>query len=133
MLMHQELSSARAISDFRLFHTGVVQGTAHTGQAVTQVATPRRAKKASTGWRVYLLRCADGTLYAGCTNDLARRLATHNAGKGARYTRSRLPVRVVWSVRVKDRSAALSREAKVKQLTRAQKLQLVRRSGKKGA
>ena len=78
-------------------------------------------------WHVYIVRCADDSLYTGCTNDLLKRVATHNAGKGARYTRSRGPVKVVWSVRVKDRSAALSREAKVKQLTRAEKLQLVKR------
>jgi putative endonuclease len=78
-------------------------------------------------WHVYMVRCADDSLYTGCTNDLTRRVAAHNAGKGARYTRSRGPVSVVWSVRVKDKSAALSREAKVKQLSRAQKLLLVRR------
>ena len=78
-------------------------------------------------WHVYIVRCADDSLYTGCTNDLLKRVATHNAGKGARYTRSHGPVKVVWSVRVKDRSAALSREAKVKQLTRAEKLQLVKR------
>lgn len=78
-------------------------------------------------WRVYMVRCADDSLYTGCTNDLARRVAAHNAGKGARYTRSRGPVKVVWSVRVKDKSAALSREWKVKQLTRAEKLVLVRK------
>ncbi len=72
-----------------------------------------------------MVRCADDSLYTGCTNDLARRVAAHNAGKGARYTRSRGPVQVVWSVRVKDRSAALSREARVKQLSRAEKLVLV--------
>ena len=76
-------------------------------------------------WRVYMVECADGSLYTGCTNDLKKRVATHNAGKGARYTRSRLPVKVVWSVRVKDRSAALSREARIKQLTRAEKLKLI--------
>ncbi|MDP2269154.1 MAG: GIY-YIG nuclease family protein [Archangium sp.] len=76
-------------------------------------------------WHVYMVRCADDSLYTGCTNDLARRVAAHNAGKGARYTRSRGPVQVVWSVRVKDRSAALSREARVKQLSRAEKLVLV--------
>ena len=78
-------------------------------------------------WHVYMVRCADASLYTGCTNDLLKRVAAHNAGKGARYTRSRGPVKVVWSVRVKDRSAALSREARVKQLTRAEKLQLVQR------
>ncbi len=78
-------------------------------------------------WHVYIVRCADDSLYTGCTNDLLKRVATHNAGKGARYTRSRLPVTVVWSVRVKDRSAALSREAKLKQLSRAEKLALISR------
>jgi putative endonuclease len=77
-------------------------------------------------WHVYMVRCADASLYTGCTNDLVKRVAAHNAGKGARYTRSRRPVKVVWSVRVKDRSAALSREAKLKQLSRAEKLALVR-------
>ena len=79
-----------------------------------------------------MVRCADDSLYTGCTNDLARRVAAHNAGKGARYTRSRGPVQVVWSVRVKDRSAALSREARVKQLSRAEKLVLVAKRRKEG-
>ena len=82
-------------------------------------------------WHVYMVRCADDSLYTGCTNDLDRRVAAHNSGKGARYTRSRRPVRVVWSVRVKDQSAALSREAKLKQLSRAQKLALVARKSKR--
>lgn len=77
-----------------------------------------------------MVRCVDGSLYTGCTNDLVKRVAAHNAGKGARYTRSRLPVELVWNVRVKDRSAALSREAKLKQLTRLEKLKLVERKKK---
>ena len=88
---------------------------------MTGTSRPRR------GWRVYFLRCADGSLYAGATNDLARRLAAHSRGAGARYTRSRLPVELVWTARAADRSAALKREAAVKQLTRAEKLELVRR------
>ena len=67
-------------------------------------------------WTVYLLRCRDCSLYTGATNDLARRLAAHRAGKGGAYTRSRLPVRVVYSERVRDRSAALRREAALKRL-----------------
>ena len=82
-------------------------------------------------WHVYMVRCADDSLYTGCTNDLGRRVDAHNSGKGARYTRSRRPVLVVWSVRVKDRSAALSREAKVKQLSRVQKLALVLEKGRR--
>ncbi|MBA3701029.1 MAG: GIY-YIG nuclease family protein [Planctomycetes bacterium] len=73
---------------------------------------------------VYLLRCRDGSLYCGWTDDLERRVTTHNAGKGARYTRSRKPVRLVWSEELADRSAALKRELAVKRLTRAQKLAL---------
>jgi putative endonuclease len=73
---------------------------------------------------VYLLRCRDGSLYCGWTDDLDRRVAQHNAGKGARYTRSRTPVRLVWSEEVADRSAALKREITIKRLTRTQKLAL---------
>jgi putative endonuclease len=73
---------------------------------------------------VYLLRCRDGSLYCGWTDDLERRVATHNSGKGARYTRSRKPVRLVWSEELADRSAALKREIAVKRLTRTQKLAL---------
>jgi putative endonuclease len=74
---------------------------------------------------VYIVRCADDSLYTGCTNDLQKRVAAHNAGKGARYTRSRRPVTVAWSKRVKDRSRALSLEARLKQLTRSEKLALI--------
>lgn len=81
-------------------------------------------------WFVYLLECGDGSLYAGATNDVPRRLRAHQAGKGARYTRSRRPVRLVWHRRAKDRSAALRREAKLKQMTRAQKLELLARGGR---
>ena len=77
-------------------------------------------------WMVYLLRCRDGSLYAGATNDLARRIAAHQAGRGGAYTRSRRPVRVVYSERVPGRSAALVREAALKRLTRAAKLALIR-------
>jgi len=75
---------------------------------------------------VYLLRCGDGSLYAGATNNLARRVARHAAGQGARYTRSRLPVRLVFHEAVPDRGAALRREAAIKRLTRREKLSLVR-------
>ena len=75
---------------------------------------------------MYLLACGDGSLYAGATNDLARRVARHAAGRGARYTRSRLPVRLVFHEAVPDRGAALRREAAIKRLTRREKLSLVR-------
>ena len=76
------------------------------------------------GYWVYLLRCGDGSLYTGCTNDLARRLRAHQSGRGAKYTRSRLPVELVYREEAEDRSAALRREAAIKRLTRAEKLAL---------
>jgi putative endonuclease len=76
-------------------------------------------------WCVYVLRCRDGSLYTGATNDLDRRVARHAAGRGARYTRSRLPVALVHVEPARGRSAALRREAAVKRLPRAAKLALV--------
>jgi len=73
-----------------------------------------------------MLRCGDGSLYTGCTNDLEARVERHRAGRGARYTRSRLPVRLVFSESAADKSAALRREAALKQLTREEKLALLR-------
>ncbi|MBR6522310.1 MAG: GIY-YIG nuclease family protein, partial [Oscillospiraceae bacterium] len=78
-----------------------------------------------TQWTVYVLRCADGTLYTGMTDDAEKRLKTHNAGKGAKYTRSRTPVEMVYSESCADKSAALRREHAIKNLTRKQKLQLI--------
>ncbi|MBR5536643.1 MAG: GIY-YIG nuclease family protein [Clostridia bacterium] len=73
----------------------------------------------------YLLRCADGTLYGGYTTDLQKRLAAHNSGKGAKYTRCRLPVELVWWEEHPTKEAAMSREWQVKHLTREQKLELI--------
>ena len=73
---------------------------------------------------VYLLRCADGSLYCGWTTDLERRLRVHNSGKGAKYTRSRLPVELVYWESFEDRTQALSREWHLKRLSREEKLQL---------
>lgn len=77
---------------------------------------------------VYLLRCADGTLYTGFTNDLARRLAAHNAGRGAKYTRGRRPVELVYWESFSNKSSALRREYAIKQLPRRQKLTLIQSS-----
>jgi putative endonuclease len=74
---------------------------------------------------VYLLRCADDSLYCGWTTDVERRLAAHGAGIASRYTRSRLPVELAAVITVEDRSAALREEARIKRLPRAAKLRLV--------
>lgn len=75
---------------------------------------------------VYLLRCADGTLYCGWTTDLQSRLRAHNRGRGAKYTRSRLPAELVYQEAWEDRHAALSREWHLKRLSRAEKEALIR-------
>ena len=74
---------------------------------------------------VYILKCADGTLYTGWTTDLERRLQAHNSGRGARYTRGRRPVRLAYREEQSDRSAAQRREAAIRRLSRADKLKLV--------
>lgn len=73
----------------------------------------------------YLLQCADGTLYGGYTTDLQKRLAAHNSGKGAKYTRSRLPVELVYWEECPTKEAAMSREWQLKHLTREKKLELI--------
>ena len=77
-------------------------------------------------WCVYMLRCSDASLYTGVTNDLDARLAAHNSGKGAKYTASRRPVRLVYHEPAKSRNAALRREIQIKRLSREQKLALIR-------
>jgi putative endonuclease len=85
----------------------------------------RRSTK-NANWAVYILRCGDGSLYTGSTNDLEQRVARHQSGRGARYTRSRLPVALVFSESAEDKSAALRREAALKKLRRSEKLSLLR-------
>lgn len=79
----------------------------------------------SNAWLCYMLQCADGTLYTGITNDIEKRIAAHNGGTASKYTRSRLPVRLVYSETCPDRSAASRREIQIKQLPRAAKLALL--------
>ena len=75
-------------------------------------------------WFCYLLRCADDTLYCGITNDLEKRLAAHNAGTASKYTRTRVPVKLVFAEPCTDRSAASKREMEIKRMTRSNKLKL---------
>ncbi len=79
----------------------------------------------SDAW-VYILRCADGSLYTGWTVDVERRLASHMTGDGSRYTRSRLPVELLASFEMTDAGAARREEARIKRLSRAEKLALLR-------
>jgi putative endonuclease len=81
---------------------------------------------------VYMLRCADGTIYTGYTTDVQKRVETHNAGKGAKYTRTRRPCKLVWACEYDTKSAAMSREYEIKQLPRQQKLNLINKEPKIG-
>ena len=75
---------------------------------------------------VYLLRCSDGTIYTGWTLDVARRVKAHQQGHGARYTRARRPVTLIYQERLPSRRAAMRREIAIKQMPRARKLALAR-------
>jgi len=77
----------------------------------------------------YLLRCSDGTLYCGWTNDLEKRLAAHNAGKGGKYTRARRPVTLVWREAFDTKQEAMSREFRLKRVPRSEKLRLIEQDG----
>lgn len=74
---------------------------------------------------VYILKCADDTLYTGWTVDLHKRLEVHNSGQGAKYTRGRLPVKLMYSEKLENRSLALKREWKIKQMERDEKFKLI--------
>ena len=77
-------------------------------------------------WYVYILQCSDNTLYTGMTDNIEKRVATHNSRKGAKYTRGRLPVSLVYYEELKTRSLALKREAEIKKLSRKNKLILLK-------
>jgi putative endonuclease len=79
------------------------------------------------GWHVYILRCADATLYTGIAKDLEKRLKQHNGeyAGGPKYTRGRRPVQLAWTDEVSSRGAALKREAQIKKLPRSEKLRLI--------
>lgn len=77
-------------------------------------------------YHVYILKCFDGTLYTGSTNDIEKRIVAHNAGKGAKYTRGRTPVALKYSESFETKGEALKREAEIKHLSRKDKLELTK-------
>lgn len=79
----------------------------------------------ASGWYVYIARCGDGSLYTGITTDLSRRMAEHSSGRGAKYTRGRGGVRLAYAERRRSKGRALSREAAIKRLRRAEKVALI--------
>ncbi len=99
----------------RLMNTDPSNHPPEDSSAIPQAAT----------WLCYILRCSDGALYTGVTNDMDKRLAAHNAGTAAKYTRTRRPVEIAMVECCANKSAALKREAAIKALSRAEKLKLV--------
>lgn len=75
-------------------------------------------------YSVYILQCSDRTLYTGITNDMEKRIKAHSSGKGAKYTRRRLPVKLLYKEEHPDKSAALKRELEIKRLSRKEKIEL---------
>ena len=108
-----------------------------SGMQKKQKASDPKLRGPAARWFLYILRCADGTFYTGITNNLARRFQMHNTGKGARYTRTRGPVELLYQEKLKGRTAALVRECAVKALPRKSKEALINsmalRGCKKGA
>jgi predicted GIY-YIG superfamily endonuclease len=90
----------------------------------------KKRKKKTAAWLLYVLKCRDGTLYTGITTDLVRRVQQHNNGTASRYTRSRLPVKIVFNELCRSRSQALKKEYAFKQLSRLQKKAHIRDNGK---
>ena len=91
-------------------------------------AANKRKPKASA-WLLYVLKCWDGTLYTGIATDVLRRVQQHNNGTASRYTRSRLPVKLIFSERCRSRSQALKKEYALKQLSRKEKEEYIRDNG----
>lgn len=88
---------------------------------------PSRKKRQ---WFVYILECGDGTLYTGITNNVEARIELHRAGKGAKYTRGRLPLRLVCTILCRNKGAALKKEYAIKKLSKDKKLALIKKSNR---
>ncbi len=91
-----------------------------------------KSKPPSDPWFVYILRCADGSLYTGITKDVKRRRQQHNDGTASRYTRSRRPTKLMWQEPQPSQSAALKRELAIKAMTRRDKMAMIRLRKKAG-
>lgn len=91
--------------------------------------TAKKKRKKAAAWLLYVLKCRDNTLYTGITTDVSRRVKQHNSGIASRYTRSRLPVKLIFSEPCRGRSQALKKEYAMKQLSRKEKEEYIRDNG----
>ena len=114
------------LKDFPVFWHDLDQ-TVEVEAKAKEVAVLKLKKQLSEQWYVYIVRCADGSLYTGIAKDLDRRLEQHNAGTASRYTRSRLPVTLEYQEEQSNQSLALKREVAIKAMSRQKKESLIRR------
>tara|TARA_R110000851_G_scaffold251971_5_gene404502 strand:+ start:3444 stop:3875 length:432 start_codon:yes stop_codon:yes gene_type:complete len=96
----------------------------HKPAAVKNMEEAKRIKEKGM-WYIYMVECADGTIYTGISNNVSKRILAHNSGKGAKYTKTRLPVTLKWSQSCENRSEASKEEYKIKKLSRKEKLQKI--------
>jgi predicted GIY-YIG superfamily endonuclease len=89
----------------------------------------KKKRKKASAWRLYILKCRDNTLYTGITLDVSRRVQQHNSGTASRYTRSRLPVTLLFSEPCRSRSQALKKEYAIKRISRKKKEEYLRENG----
>lgn len=89
------------------------------------------SKKSKPTWYLYIILCGDGTLYTGITTDIEQRVSAHECGKGAKYTRGRGPLKLVYKEMHKNRSKASQREAAIKRMNKTEKLELIKMNGTK--
>ena len=89
----------------------------------------KKRRKKAAAWRLYVLKCRDNTLYTGITIDVSRRVQQHNSGSASRYTRSRLPVKLIFSEPCRNRSQALKKEFAMKRLSRKKKEEYLKDNG----
>lgn len=96
-----------------------------TNKINKQKTSDSKSEPQTEKYYTYVLECADGSLYTGITNDIERRLKVHNSGKGAKYTRGRLPVKIVYKEEAASKGEALTRERQIKKLKRDEKIKLI--------
>ena len=123
------------LGDRAMLSSGIIRGSCLVpraegngcGEHLTTLNKPRRP---SLRWHLYILKCSDNTFYTGVTNNLERRLGMHNDGRASRYTRSRLPVILIYQERCRNKSSALKKECRIKSLSRKEKEQYVHKKSR---
>lgn len=105
----------------------VVAEIRYTFSGMIHLNDTEQQRRPRRGWRLYVVKCRDGTYYTGITNDLDRRIDQHNSGKASRYTRSRMPVTLIYCEGCRNKSSALKKEMRMKALSRQEKEEYIKK------